>query len=86
MRAIPTPNQIKNVLDVKNVLDGVAAVFFPIFGWVYQALAAQGFLTADEVLDEQVLLGLDGTEYFSSAAIHCPQCSHKGGQVNYHPD
>jgi len=79
---IPTPNQIKNVLD------GVAAaVLFPVFGWVYQALAAQGFLTAYEVLNEQMLVGLDGTEYFSSDAIHCPQCSHrthKGGQFSYH--
>ena len=79
---IPTPNQIKNVLD------GVAAaVWFPVFGWVYQALAAQGLLKAYEVLNEQVLVGLDGTEYFSSDEIHCPQCSHRthqGGQVSYH--
>jgi hypothetical protein len=60
---IPTPNQIKNVLD------GVAAaVLFPVFGWVYQALSAQGFLTAYEVLNEQMLVGLDGTEYLALPA------------------
>jgi len=33
-----------------------------------------------------ILVGLDGTEYFSSDALHCPQCSHrthKGGQLSY---
>ena len=30
---IPTPNQIKNVLDKV-----AASVLFPIFGWVFQAL------------------------------------------------
>jgi hypothetical protein len=63
-----------------------SAVLFPVFGWVYQARSAQGFLTAYEVLNEQMLVGLDGTEYFSSDAIHCPQCSHrthKGGQLSY---
>ena len=58
-----TPNQIKNVLD------GVAAaVLFPVFGWVYQALSAQGCLTAYEVLNEQMLVGLDGTEYLALPA------------------
>lgn len=81
---IPTPNQIKNVLDEVS-----AAVLFPIFRWVCQALSAQGFLKAYEVLDEQILVGLDGTEYFSSASIHCAQCSHrthKSGDVSYHHD
>ena len=79
---IPTNNQIKNVLD------GVAAqLLFPIFSWVYQALAAQGWLKSYEVLNEQLLVGLDGSEYFSSEQIHCQQCSHrthKTGRVSYH--
>ena len=82
LSAIPTPNQLKNVLD------GVAAkLLWPIFGWIYQALEAQGHLKAYEVLDGQLLIGLDGTEYFSSESIHCQQCSHrthKTGRVSYH--
>lgn len=82
VRAIPTANQIRNVLD------GVSAsVLFPVFGWVYQALSAQGFLQSYQVLNGQILVGLDGTEYFSSQEIHCQQCSHrthKSGQVSYH--
>jgi hypothetical protein len=69
---IPTPNQIKNVLD------GVAAaVLFPVFGWVYQALSAQGCLTAYEVLNEQMLLGLDGTEYLALPAYWTVRSSRK---------
>ena len=79
---IPTNNQLKNVLD------GVAAkLLFPIFIWVYQRLAAQGILKSYEVLEGQLLIGLDGTEYFSSQTIHCQQCchrKHRNGQLSYH--
>jgi hypothetical protein len=43
-----------------------SAVLFPVFGWVYQALSAQGFLTAYEVLNEQMLVGLDGRRFHAS--------------------
>lgn len=79
---IPTPNQIKNVLD-----QVAASMLFPIFRWVFQALAAQGILKPYKVLDDQLLVGLDGTDYFSSTTIHCDQCSpcsHRNGQVSYH--
>lgn len=80
--AIPTPNQIRNVLD------GVAAsVLFPVFGWVYQTLSSQGLLQRYQVLDGQLLVGLDGTEYYASKEIHCQQCchrTHQTGQVSYH--
>jgi len=62
-------------------------MLFPIFRWVFQALASQGFLKPYEVLNRQVLVGLDGTDYFSSTTIHCDQCSHcthRNGQVSYH--
>ena len=55
---IPTPNQIKNVVDGVS-----AAVLFPVFRWVCQALSAQGFLKVYEVLGGQILVGIDGTEY-----------------------
>ena len=80
--AIPTPNQIKNVLDKV-----AASLLFPIFRWVFQALASQGFLKPYKVLNDQLLVGLDGTDYFSSTTIHCEQCSHcthRNGQVSYH--
>ena len=46
LTAIPTPNQLKNVLDRV-----AAKLLWPIFGWIDQALQAQGHLKADEVLD-----------------------------------
>ena len=80
--AIPTPNQIKNVLDKV-----AASTLFPIFRWVFQALSSQGFLKPYEVLGNQFLVGLDGTDYFSSTTIHGDQCSHRthrNGQVSSH--
>ena len=53
---------------------------------MYQVLATQGWLKSYEVLGGLLLVGLDGTEYFSSEQIHCPQCSHrthKTGRVSY---
>ena len=38
-------------------------------------------------LDGSYLLSLDGTQYFSSHEIHCPQCMekhHRDGKVTYH--
>lgn len=38
------------------------------------------------MLGGQLLVALDGTEYFSSQCIHCDQCSHrthKNGSVTY---
>jgi hypothetical protein len=64
--AIPTPNQIKNVLD-----QVAASTLFPVFRGVFQALGSQGFLKPYEVLGGQLLVGLDGTDYFSSTTIHC---------------
>lgn len=52
--AIPTPNQIKNVVD------GVSATrLFPVFGWGCQALAAQGWLKRYEVLGGEIDFMLD---------------------------
>ena len=34
----------------------------------------------------QLLIAIDGTEYFSSRKIHCPQCSHRvlsNGETRY---
>jgi hypothetical protein len=79
--AIPSDNQIRNILDgiLTNSLRS-------IFTWVYQALTAGGYLKAYQVLGKNLLIPLDGTEYFSSQKIHCPCCSsrqHQNGTVSY---
>lgn len=78
---IPSDNQIRNILDKIN-----ANSLFGVFGGIYQLLKSRGLLTQYEVLDKQLLIPLDGTNYFSSQNIHCEQCSHrthKNGTVTY---
>ena len=78
---IPTDAQIRNILDLIN-----PSVLFEVFIKVYQLLKSNGILTQFEVLGGQLLVPLDGTEYFSSKCIHCEQCSHrnhKNGTVTY---
>lgn len=79
---IPTNNQIRNILD------GIkASSLFVVFWWVYKTLKVGGFLEAYRRLGN-LLIVLDGTEYFSSKQISCEHCSsrsHKNGNVtNFH--
>jgi hypothetical protein len=67
---IPSDNQIRNMLD------GVAPEqMFPVFEEILQGLEAQGQLDGFRSLSETLLVAMDGTEYFSSTQICCPQCS-----------
>jgi hypothetical protein len=78
---IPTDAQIRNILDKIN-----PNMLFEVFISVYQTLKNKGFLKQYEVLDEQLLVPLDGTEYFSSKSINCEKCSsrtHKNDSVTY---
>jgi hypothetical protein len=78
---IPTDAQIRNILDKIN-----PNMLFGVFISVYQILKNKGFLKQYEVLNEQLLVPLDGTEYFSSKLIHCEKCSsraHKNDSVTY---
>lgn len=79
---IPTDNQIRNILDKIS-----ASVLFGVFSGIYHLLKERGILERSEVLGGQMLIPLDGTEYFSSQRIHCQQCSHrthKKGTVTYY--
>lgn len=63
-----------------------ASALFEVFKQVYRMLKSQGYLKQYEVLCRQLLIALDGTEYFSSQCIHCSQCSHqtpKNGTTTY---
>lgn len=78
---IPTDAQIRDILDFIN-----PNVLFEAFTKVYHLLKSQGILKQFEVLGGQLLVPLDGTEYFSSKCIDCKQCSdrtHKNGTVTY---
>jgi hypothetical protein len=65
--AIPSDNYIRLMLD------GVSpAAFDALF---MRAMEAAGPLTRFQCLGGHVLIALDGSEYFCSRKINCPQCS-----------
>ena len=81
LEQIPTCPQIRNILD-----EVAAAGLFQVFTWVYQALVGGGYLKPYQCLGGDLLVALDGTQYFSSQKIHCRHCSsrsHKNGTVTY---
>jgi hypothetical protein len=81
MTQIPCDNQIRTLLDPVP-----PDQLFPVFRTITQALVAAGTVETFQVLDETVLIALDGTQYFSSQRISCPACSHKtsaSGTVTY---
>ena len=68
---IPSDNQIRNLLDPLP-----PERLFPVFEAGWQILQATGTLTLFQALDQQYLIALDGTQYFSSQALHCDACTH----------
>jgi hypothetical protein len=78
---IPSDNQIRNLLDPVP-----ATTIFMAFQKVYQWLNEKGVLKKFLYLDKEILIALDGTEYFSSKKINCPQCNyrnHRNGTTTY---
>jgi len=67
MSAIPSDNYIRLMLD------GVSPAAFE--GLFMRAIEAVGPLTRFQCLGGRVLVALDGSEYFCSRKITCPQCS-----------
>jgi hypothetical protein len=67
MSAIPSDNYIRLMLD------GVSPAAFD--GLFMRAIEAAGPLTRFHCLGGRVLVALDGSEYFCSRKITCPQCS-----------
>src|SRR5919205_4679732 len=59
----------------------------PVFKSVFRQLQRGKALEPMTFLDDHYLLALDGTEYFSSQAIHCASCLHKvhrNGSITYY--
>ncbi|MFM7716703.1 MAG: ISNCY family transposase, partial [Microcystis sp.] len=74
---IPGDNQIRNLLDPVP-----ASHVSRTFQKVYQWLKEKGVLKKFLYLDGEILVALDGTEYFSSKKINCPHCNcrnHRNG-------
>ncbi len=73
--------------QIRNVLDGVGATrLSSIFVWCYQALEQRKYLKRFERLGKNLLIALDGIQYFNSEKIHYNCCStqtHPCGKVTY---
>jgi len=79
---IPCNNQIRNLLDplMPGTLDGV-------YLEVFEGLEHHGSLANFRVFSDQLLMAMDGTQYFSSNAIHCQHCLRRqtsNGQTLYY--
>jgi len=69
MAAVPTDNHIRAMLDPVH-----PAHLQPVFDQVLDTLHRQGGLAPFRRLSGRVLVALDGTEYFCSQKLGCPQC------------
>jgi hypothetical protein len=77
----PSDNQIRNLLDPV-----APEQIFPFMAQLGQALYAQGWLDPFRVLDNQLLIAVDGTDFFSSSKISCPCCTtqtHANGSTTF---
>jgi len=78
---IPSDNQ------VRNLLDGVSPIYlYPVFTNVVKELDRSGQLDEFRSINNDLLVPLDGTDYFSSKKICCPNCStqqHENGTITY---
>ncbi len=69
---IPSANQIRNLLDPVS-----AETISPVYREILRGLQQSGKINEFRVLDNTILVAIDGVEYFSSQTIHCDCCSTK---------
>jgi hypothetical protein len=78
---IPCDNQIRDLLDPLK-----PALVAPVFEQALEMLKNGGQLKGFRGFADNLLIAMDGTDYFSSSQIHCPQCSTrklKSGEIRY---
>jgi hypothetical protein len=80
VETIPSDNQIRNLLDPLE-----PGYLFGVFGQVSALLEESGELQAYRTYRDNLLIILDGTQYFSSKEIHCDNCSSRthGDETTY---
>jgi hypothetical protein len=66
---IPTDNHIRDLLDPIKPKE-----MFPVFETILETIEQKGKLQGFRTFANNLLMALDGTKYFSSKQIHCPQC------------
>jgi hypothetical protein len=80
LHTLPSDNQIRNLLDPLP-----AEHLFGVFAEIAVLLEENGELQAFRSYRDQLLIILDGTQYFSSKEIQCEACSHRahGDETTY---
>lgn len=73
---------------IRTLLDGVAPFYlFSLFFYIFDSLNKSGYLDDEfRSFNNNILIGLDGTQYFSSPKVHCDNCNkkhHKNGKITY---
>jgi hypothetical protein len=81
LEELPSDNQIRNLLDAVSpeYLQGV-------YRHIFLGLEGTEILKRRRSYANQLLVAIDGTEYFSSKVIHCENCSRRmlsNGKTNY---
>jgi len=82
IKRVPSDTQMRVILDPLPPEE-----LRPAFGDVFRAVQRGKVLESYRYLDEGYLLALDGTGYFSSEKVHCPNCMekhHADGRVSYY--
>ncbi len=81
-------DQIPSHNQTRDVLDGVSPdCLVPVFDGVFHSLDRSGILRGLHGFEDDILIALDGAEYFSSKKICCENCStkkHRNGLTTYH--
>lgn len=78
---IPSDNHIRDLLDEIE-----PTLVFPVFTKIFKALENGKHLSKFRSFKNNLLIALDGTEYFCSNEIHCEHCSSrtfKNGTTQY---
>jgi vacuolar-type H+-ATPase subunit E/Vma4 len=76
---IPCDNHIRNQLDPVS-----AKYLFPLFDSAVRRLNYWGHLDSFRSDSNNLLLAIDGTQYFASKQVHCKNCKeHKNGTKTY---
>jgi len=81
VQAVPKDTQMRDVLDPLPL-----KLFDPIFAGFLSHLQRGKQLADYRFMKDKYLIAIDGSEYFSSEAIHCPGCLHttSGNKTRYH--
>lgn len=77
----PTDNHIRNIMDTVD-----PTVFEPLFRKGFERITDSDLKERFSVLDNRLLIALDGVQHCSSNTIHCVNCNHKelkSGKILY---